>query len=230
MAIADSLFDGSGAVRRPPRRQLIQETWSLVAPAPRLPDPRSLPSGSGTVLVVPPFLATDAFTQPLRRFLGRCGFQAAGWGLGINWGPTPRLLAGLRHRLLTLQAAAGAPVALVGISLGGALARDLAHDHPDRIRHVATLASPVRLPTASTIEPLIRLCARRYPPDLDLARLMQPVKMPSTAIYTTDDGIVAWQSCVPDDAGCHVVAVTGPHTVIARNPDALSALVRRLAL
>lgn len=229
MAIADDLFDGTGMVRRPERHRLIRETWSLVAPAPTLPDPGSLPAGRGVVLVVPPFLAGDPFTRALRQFLQRCGFAPAGWGLGINWGPTPRLLDGLRQRLVDLEAAAEGPIAVVGISLGGALARDLAHDHPHRIRHVATLASPVRLPTASTIEPLVRLCARRYPPDLDLMRLQRPLPMPSTAIYTTDDGIVAWQTCLPDDDACHVVRVNGPHTTIARNPDALGALVRRLA-
>ncbi len=224
--IADSLFDGTGAVPRPQRRRLIGETWSLVAPCPPFPDPAGLPAGGGrTVLVVPPFLAGDLFTAPLRDFLGRCGFRALGWGLGTNWGPTPRLLAGLRQRLL----AAPAPVAVVGISLGGALARDLAHDHPGRIAHVATLASPVRLPTASTIEPLVRLCARRYARDVDLVRLARPVAMPSTAIYTIDDGIVAWQSCIPEDAACHVVAVDGPHTTIARHPEAVRTLVRRLA-
>ncbi len=60
---------------------------------------------------------------------------------GLNWGPTPGLRAGLRRRLLDLRAGEGAPIALVGVSMGGLLARDLAHDHPEAVRQVITVAS-----------------------------------------------------------------------------------------
>jgi pimeloyl-ACP methyl ester carboxylesterase len=180
------------------------------------------------VLVVPAFLTGDGFTAALRGFLARCGFRSFGWGLGLNWGPTPRLLAGLRARLLALRQSEGVPVALLGHSLGGLLARDLAHAEPDAVRHVVTLGSPIRLPTASPLAPLFRLLLPSYAADLDLARLAAPLPMPTTAVWTRQDGIVDWRSCLPpeQDSG---VEVSGPHMTLARNPAVLAALVRRLA-
>jgi hypothetical protein len=92
-----------------------------------------------------------------------------------------------------------------------------------------TLASPFRLPTASGFEPLIRLCSLFYSRDLQLARLAAPLPMPSTAFYTRDDGVVAWQSCLSEEPGCANIGVTGAHMTICRNPAVLSRLVRILA-
>src|SRR6202030_3531545 len=91
------------------------------------------------------------------------------------WGPTPYALDGLRRRLRQLRALEGGPISVIGVSLGGLLVRDLACDCPADIRHVITLASPFHLPTASTIEPLVRLAARLYAPDLDFRRLSSPL-------------------------------------------------------
>ena len=152
-----------------------------------------------------------------------------GWGLGVNWGPTPRLLRGLRRRTQELVAVEGGPISVIGVSLGGLLVRDLAHDCPDDIRHVVTLVSPFRLPTASTIEPLVRLCTPFYSRDIDVARLARPLPVPSTAVFSRQDGIVAWESCTSDEAHGVAVEVSGPHMTICRNPDALLAVAKRLA-
>ena len=181
------------------------------------------------MLVVPAFLTTDIVTRPLRRFLERCGYRPFGWELGVNWGPTPRLLDGLRKRLRQLRALEGRPISVIGVSLGGLLARDLAHDCAGDIRHIVTLVSPFRLPTASTIEPLVRLCARFYSPDIDLSRFSSPIAVPSTAVFTRDDGIVAWQSCRCDEMGCDPIEVTGSHLTICRNPDVLRSIAKKLA-
>ncbi|HXA69788.1 MAG TPA: hypothetical protein VNW24_05015, partial [Stellaceae bacterium] len=71
-----------------------------------------------------------------------------------------RILGELRRRLKELRRLEGGPISVIGVSLGGLLARDLACDHAKDIRKVITLVSPFRLPTASTIEPLVHLCAR----------------------------------------------------------------------
>ncbi|MDE1145596.1 MAG: hypothetical protein PW843_03110 [Azospirillaceae bacterium] len=206
---------------------MLTEIWSLASYRPIQPPP--LPQGRGTVLVIPAFLTADPFTGPLRRFLGQCGHATVGWGQGMNLGPTAAARDGLRRRLDEACAQAGGPVDVVGISMGGLLARDLALDRPHQIRRVVTVGSPVRLPTASPLEPLIRLCARHYAGDLAPERLAQPLPMPSTAIYSRDDGVVAWQSCwVPEPLG-QVVAVEGPHVTMCRNPEVLRALAQALA-
>ncbi len=120
-------------------------------------------------------------------------------------------------------------MALLGISLGGVLARNLACERPQDISHVATVASPFRLPTASTLEPLVRLCARRYSPAVQPARLLAAIATPTTMIYTRDDGVVAPESCWTEQDGGAVVELGGAHLMLASNPDALRAIVRRLA-
>jgi hypothetical protein len=225
-----TIFDRTGAVPRPPYWRLASELWSQIAYHPERPDPRELPRGRGRiVLVVPAFLTNDWFTTPLRGFLAQCGFRPFGWGLGVNWGPTPRLLAGLRQRLHDLRREQGGPIAVVGLSLGGLLARDLAHDFPRDVRHVITLAGPSRLPTASTIEVLVRPFVRWYSPAVQPSRVAAPLQIPSTSVYTRSDGVVAWESCRIDESNGAVFEVACSHVTIGRNPEALSIVVRRLA-
>ena len=230
MLTPEQLFDRSGRLRRPPIHRLAGEAWSFVSYHPAPPDPAGLPDGQGhAVLVVPAYCTNDAFSLPLRRFLDRCGFRSFGWELGFNWGPTAGLHEGLRRRFRQVRAVAGGPVSLVGISLGGMLARDLAFDFPDDVVQVVTLVSPINLPTASSLEPLVRLCLPFYSADIDPARLARPLPMPSTSIFTRDDGLVAWQSCRIDEPGATAIEVSGGHVSICRNPAALRAVVERLA-
>lgn len=225
-----AIFDRTGAIRRPSYSALLRELWSLAAYHPAPPESTGLVAGNGhVVLVIPAFLMSDVATAPLRQFLTRCGYRSFGWGLGVNWGPTARLLSDLRARLAELNDTEGGPVSVVGISLGGVLARDLAHDRPSEVRQVITLASPFRLPTASTIEPLYRLCSIFHSQSIDHARLAAPLPMPATAVFTREDGVVAWQSCVAEHEGASAVEVVGSHMTICRNPDALRVVAKGLA-
>ena len=211
--------------RRPPYRRLVAEGWSLLAS--RQAMPASLPRGDGRrVLVVPAFLSGDLLMRDLRGLLHRQGFRASGWGLGVNWGPTPRIVAGLERRLDGL--AADGPVALLGVSMGGVLARNLAYDRSGLVSQVVTVASPFRLPAATTIGPLVRLCARRYSGELDVARLRRPLPVPATAIWTADDGIVDPGSCWMEGEG-RAVEVGGAHLTICRRAETLAAVVAALA-
>lgn len=229
--MSQSYFDRTGQIPRPSYHQLGRELVALLWDHPPLPDARRLPHGGGhVVLVLPAFLTGDWATAPFRRFLRQCGLRAEGWGLGTNWGPTPGVLRGLRRRLTDLRDQEGGPVSLVGISLGGLLARDLAHRQPQDVKQLITLASPWRLPTASTIEPLVHAASRFYSRDIDLARLGQPLAVPETSLYTRDDGVVAWQTCRAESAQAGTaVEVGGAHLTICRNPRALAVVAERLA-
>lgn len=230
MSQIDAYFDRTGKVRRPPYRRLWREVASFAFEFPKAPDPSEFKAGEGhVVLVIPGFLTPDTFTSPLRRFLKRCGYRAYGWGLKVNFGPTPRLLEGLERRFQECLAIGGGPISVIGVSLGGLFARNLAFQHPRDIRQVITLVSPFRLPTASTIEPLVRICAPFFSDEIDVRRLATPLPVPSTAVYTREDGLVAWESCWSEEAFGLPVEVRGKHVTICRNPATLRAVGRRLA-
>ncbi len=230
MSRIDTYFDRSGRVPRPPYRRLWREVASFCFEYPKAPDPREFDSGEGhVVLVIPGFLTSDAYTAPLRRFLKKCGYRVFGWGLKVNFGPTPRLVAGLERRFQELHELADGPISVIGISLGGLFARNLAFEHPDEIRQVITLVSPYRLPTACTIEPLVRICAPFFSSEVDVARLATPLPVPSTAVYTREDGLVAWETCRGDEPKGLSVEVPGKHVTICRNPATLRTVGHRLA-
>jgi pimeloyl-ACP methyl ester carboxylesterase len=228
MIAASALFDPD-STRRPPYLGLVSEFRAFLSYNPPWLSPADLPDGGNLpVLVIPAFMTSDGFTARLRRFLLSCNFRPFGWRLGTNIGPTPRILARLSRRLADIADQHG-PVSLIGISMGGVLARNLAYETPHLIRHVVTVASPFRLPTASPLAPLVRLCALGYSADIQPARLLTTLPVPSTIIYTPDDGIVAADSCWIDDPNAHIIALSGAHTTLPRNPAAWQAIVRNLA-
>jgi pimeloyl-ACP methyl ester carboxylesterase len=230
MSRIDAYFDRSGRVQRPPYGRLWREVKSFIFEKPVPPDPHEFePGGGHVVLVIPGFLTPDAFTFPLRQFLTNCGYRAFGWGMKFNLGPTPRLIAGLERRFQECRDIAGSPISVIGVSLGGLFARNLAFEHPNDIRQVITLVSPFRLPTASTIEPLVRICAPFFSDEIDIQRIGSALPVPSTAVFTREDGLVAWETCRSDEPNGLPVEVTGKHVTICRNPAALRAVGRRLA-
>jgi pimeloyl-ACP methyl ester carboxylesterase len=236
MTYIDNLFDRSGTVKRPDWRLFAAEGGKfakyVVAPGPR-PEPSAAPRGDGhPVIIIPAFLSSDRSTVRLRRFLSQLGYEAHGWGLRTNLGPTQEALDGLTLRILGLHAKHKRKVSLIGASLGGVFAREFAKKHPDEVRQVITLCSPFRLPTATHVEMIFRLAARRYSPEAEMlwATMAVPPVVPITAVYTRTDGIVAWQSCLEEE-GPHRenVEVTGCHSTIAGNRMAAMIIADRLS-
>src|SRR5262249_26217621 len=116
---------------RPPSAALLlleARVWlEFAALLPALPWLSRAPLGDGhPVLVLPGWLASDVSTRALRRFLRTRGYEAHGWGLGRNVGPTPEVVAGLARRLAALRSRHGRRASLIGWSLGGIYARELA--------------------------------------------------------------------------------------------------------
>jgi len=220
----------------PPIHRLWVEAMSAVAPMPRrvalAARHAALPGDGHPVLVVPAFLRGDRYMLPLRRFVGDCGYAVSAWGLGVNIGPTEAILAGIERRLDELCAQHQRKVSLIGHSLGGAIPRELAKKRPDAVHQLITLASPIRLPTASPMEPVYRLLSPWHSPSSRgvYAVLNEPAAVPTTAIYTRSDGIVAWQSCLEADGPeRESIEVAGPHSTMARNPAAWRIVADRLA-
>ena len=196
----------------------------------------SAPRGDGHgVLVLPGLLASDMSTAILRRYIGLLGYQAHGWQLGRNVGPTDRVLAELPQALSALAGRTGGPISIIGWSLGGIYARELARKQPEFARQVITLGSPFRLthPRQSRADWSYRrrsyLHATRVAiPTRD--QIARPIEVPSTAVYSRQDGIVSWQTCVEPETTVHQnIEVRCGHLGFGTDPATLWLIADRLA-
>ncbi|NMO00906.1 alpha/beta hydrolase [Gordonia sp. TBRC 11910] len=206
--------------------------WALAASYPML---ATLPRGQRhPVLVLPGFMTNDRWTVTLRGLLRTLGYQAHGWRLGRNVGPTAQVLDGLSARLDELHGRYGQPVTLIGWSLGGVFARQLARSHPEQVRQVITLGSPFRLARhdQSWAAPIYSRFEHRHAERLQLPLESDaaPLPVPSTSIYSRIDGIVAWQTCV-DRPGeqAENIAVWSSHFGFGHHPAVIWAIADRLA-
>ena len=208
--------------------EFVSFLWSL-------PLLEQLPRGDGhPVLILPGWLAADSSTLTLRWFLRRRGYHVHGWRLGRNFGPAPDVIQRLGDRFHSLRQRHGRKVSLIGWSLGGVYAREIARAFPQDVRQVITLVSPFRDPMASTAATVF---ARSRPggestwdrEDLR-RRLGRPLPMPATSIYTKSDAIVAWRSCLePDGPFSENIEVFGSHVGMGHHPLALWVVADRLA-
>jgi pimeloyl-ACP methyl ester carboxylesterase len=188
------------------------------------------------VLVLPGFTASDRSTVPLRSTLMAQGYWVHGWRLGPNMGPTDRVLDGIDERLAELYARHGRPVSVIGWSLGGIYARELARSNPDAVRQVITLGSPFRMTLAdrSGASNLWDSLKPAFSTRLLLMAMAEydkpPLPVPSSAVYTRTDGVVRWHTCIDAETGRHEnIEVRGSHSGLGWNAAAVFAVTDRLA-
>jgi pimeloyl-ACP methyl ester carboxylesterase len=230
---------GSQRLRRPNRLLLAAEgpralgelVW-LRAARPLL---ANAPRGDGhPVLVLPGMAADDRSTVPMRRFLRGLGYRVHGWRLGANV-PSPELIGRLRDRLARLDEQDSRPLSIVGWSLGGIYAREIARARPEAVRTVVTLGSPFRPVPGyeSHAAPLARSLARLWGTDVPGTRSSgddRPLPVPSTSVFSRTDGIVPWQACVNAGRGPHeTIEVVGSHCGLGHHPAVLFVVADRLA-
>jgi len=181
------------------------------------------------VIVFPGLGAGDLSTAPLRNFLNAQGYETHGWDLGRNLGPREGVLEKSVARIAEIQKASGRKVSLVGWSLGGIYARELAKALPKIVRSVTTLGTPFGGdPKATNAWRYYQYASGHKLDDLDLlARVKEAPPVPTTSIYSRTDGVVAWQLSHQDEsARAEVVA---SHVGMGLNPIALYAVADRLA-
>ena len=193
------------------------------------------PRGDGhPVLTLPGFLASDLSMAPMRRYLKELGYDAYAWKMGRNIGGISRMRAALRDRLAEIHAATGRKVSIVGWSLGGVYARDLALQAPDMVRYVLTLGSPFTNDVRATNATRLYEALSREPVE-DHSELRKAISgdlpVPTTSIYSRSDGIVNWRTCIlrPSDTAENIEVHLASHTGMGVNAAALWAVADRLA-
>ncbi|XOV90412.1 MAG: alpha/beta hydrolase [Pseudomonadota bacterium] len=191
------------------------------------------------VLVLPGFLAGDDSTAVLRRFLGTMNYQALPWQLGRNTGQANIMQSKLLDRFESLANQHAEKITIIGQSLGGVYARELARMYPDSVRQVITLGSPFGTRDSGTTLPLVRRlfeqqsgmtieAMREFLLALD-PHVSPPV--PVTAIYSKGDGVVNWRVCLEheEDELTQNIEVCGSHCGMGFNPAIYYIVADRLA-
>ena len=191
------------------------------------------PRGDGhPVLVFPGLGANDLTTIPLRRFLGDLGYPAERWGQGFNAGPRKGVLKRCADDIRALADRHGKTVSLIGWSLGGLYAREMAKELPELTRSVITLGTPFtghpRATNAWRVYEWLSGQSAHDPVLSERLRIAPPV--PTTSIYSRTDGVVAWRCSVQAAAPqAESIEVHASHVGMGMNPLVLYALADRLA-
>jgi pimeloyl-ACP methyl ester carboxylesterase len=222
---------------RPPSAFLLmleaRAFWELGAMVAATPWLRRLPKGDGhPVLVFPGMGANDFTTVPLRNFLNGLGYVTQAWGQGFNFGPRDGVLKKCAADVRALSERHGQPVSLIGWSLGGIYAREMAKELPQHTRSVITLGTPFTgHPRATNAWRIFEMLSGQSADDpVLIERLRTPPPVPTTSIYSRTDGIVSWQ-CSLNEPGALTenVEVHASHTGMGMNPLALYAVADRLS-
>ena len=170
----------------------------------------------------------------MRTYLNKLGYNAFDWGMGRNMGKVEYMEL-LLERLDEIHLNTSQQISLIGWSLGGVFARQLAKERPDITRQVITLGSPFRnITQPNNVEWLYTIFSggkhARDTNQVLLENLPLPAPVPTTAIYSKEDGIVPWQECLEkeEDELHQNIQVRSSHIGLGLNPSVLSILADRL--
>ncbi|WP_345720443.1 alpha/beta hydrolase [Qipengyuania xiamenensis] len=195
-----------------------------------------LPKGDGHgVLVLPGFMASDYSTGPLRRLLCDLGYDCAGWNLGRNIKVDQARIEAMMDCVDELHGRSGRPISIVGWSLGGVFARELAKLAPEKVRLVISLGSPICDDRGHTNAARLFEYLNGKEPEImkdgNFQALAEAPPVPTTSILTRTDGVVHWrgsvQRCGRED--CENIEVLASHCGLGVNPAAVYAIADRLA-
>lgn len=201
----------------------------------------ALPAGDGhPVLILPGFMTTDTFTAPLRQRIEEKGYKAFTWDNGMNTGFDETTAQHLKKRLKEVYEAGGKKkVSLVGHSLGGIYARELAREFPDMVRDVITLGTPFGKmddPAEGSSAALARFYDAMNPNSVhkghdDIgARCLTPPPVPTSSLYSQGDGIINWKAAInPAVPQAENVEVYGSHLGMTANAITIAVVLDRLS-
>ncbi|MBR1226066.1 MULTISPECIES: triacylglycerol lipase [unclassified Bradyrhizobium] len=193
------------------------------------------PKGDGhPVLTLPGFLASDLSMAPMRRYLKELGYDTYAWNMGRNFGGVASKRGALRDLVRRIHETAGRKVSIIGWSLGGIYARDLALQLPDLVRSVITLGSPfandITATNATRLYEALSGEGINDNPEIREA-IAGDLPVPATSIYSRTDGIVNWRTSLlrPSSKAENIEVHLASHIGLGVNPAALWAVADRLA-
>lgn len=190
------------------------------------------------VLLIPGFGAGDLSLSPLGGRLQELGYRIFFSGIWCNVDCPVHTLPRLEKVLRKASRKTRGKIVIIGHSLGGIYARELACRFPDLVERAILLGSPVKAPLEGSntfLRPLFEWAHRRCPgrltagfaPEVEMSRL--PPRVPETLIYSKTDGIVQWQNCVERGAHVEAIEVQSSHCGLPFHPEPFEIIVDRLA-
>jgi len=214
----------------------LRAPWEFGAVLPAWFALRRAPRGDGhPVIVFPGLSASDTSTLPMRSYLQRLGHASTGWNQGFNFGPRAGVLRRAQEQLAETVAQSGRKASLIGWSLGGIYARELAKLMPEHVRSVITLGTPFAgKPSSTNAWRLYRFASgRNIEHETGQYDLPRAPSVPTSSIFSRTDGVVAWQAS--QQARCESnphtenVEVLASHVGLGLNPSTWWVLADRLA-
>jgi len=197
----------------------------------------AFPPGDGHPVVIFPGLASNQNSiAPLREFCRKLGYTAYDWGLGVNSGPQGDLVEWIEHLARHVREVTSAhrqQMSLIGWSLGGIYAREVAKKLTGQVRQVITIGTPfggnsVQKDLAWMFRSSsVRTSTRNTQL---IARLRHAPEVPTISIFSRSDGVVDWQACMHDGTQeqAQDIEVDGSHFGLGWNPEVLSIIADRL--
>jgi triacylglycerol lipase len=227
--------------KAPPKAVMLAEwpraAWSLSTLPFAWPDLMQAPRGDGRpVLTLPGLVNGDMSNLLMRRYLDALGYRPFRWELGRNFGPRAIGTEGERlfERIAAIHDETGEKVTLIGVSLGGIMARVAAHRHPELAREVITVSSPFAgLPTATNVWRVFELVSGQRADDPVVRAFLEeaatPLPVPATSIWSRSDGLVNGMCCHEGDCGnARSIEVNSSHLWVQMKPEVLRAIADTL--
>lgn len=195
---------------------------------------RHFPKGDGhPVIVYPGFLGAEGSTKPMRGLLKDLGYKVYDWGMGRNVSFNAEREAEMHDRLRKIYDKHGKKVSLVGWSLGGVFAREIAKAHPEYVRQVISLGSPISGPRyAARAKPLFEALNGKPTAETQerIKHLSEAPPVPCSSIFSKTDGVVHWQGSIQNTSEqSENIEVPASHIGLGVNPLVMYVLAERLA-
>ncbi|MBL8711815.1 MAG: alpha/beta fold hydrolase [Alphaproteobacteria bacterium] len=225
-----ALQSGVNALQREPAA-VTQTVQAAEAQTPATMDIASVPRGDGhPVLVIPGFFGNDLHMTELQHTIRDHGYTVYGWEAGMNMGPSKSKADQLEKHLQKIYEENGnRPVSIVGYSLGGVYARELARRHPELVANVITLGAPFgQRDSGGNVDERVAHVQEFYGTQNTDPRIAPPV--PTTSLFSTNDWVAGWREALNTGGKQQEnIRITGGHVAMPFSDNAAAIILDRLA-